>query len=296
MTDGRDQPSPETHEELEHEREFLLRSLDDLDNELVAGNIDPDTYRVLHDDYTARASAVIQSIADGVDRAAPDGPRVPPLIRMLTIGGIVVFAVLAAVLLAHTIGQRHAGQEITGDAQAGSTGGQSGTTSTTSPLTEALNAAKAATAAQPKSYAAQIAYARALLAAGAYPVATEQYLKAAALDPKQPEPIAYAGYLSAILSNSTNDKTARQQLINAATVDLNRAIQVDPKYPDSYAFMGELLAAVESKLCPGAAAMEHFLAIAPDDHPYKARIESDLASAIKAGKCPEPKTTPTTKP
>ncbi len=35
----------EVHESLEAERDFLLRSLDDLDSELLAGNIDPDTYR-----------------------------------------------------------------------------------------------------------------------------------------------------------------------------------------------------------------------------------------------------------
>ena len=95
------------HEELEAEREFLLRSLDDLDAELLAGNIDPDTYRVLHDDYTARASAVIRSIADGVERGSPGRGTVPPwTARVFTIGGIVVFALLAAFLLAHTAGQR----------------------------------------------------------------------------------------------------------------------------------------------------------------------------------------------
>src|SRR3954453_21265134 len=104
-------------EDLEDERTFLLRSLADLDRELVAGNIDPDTYRTLHDDYTARASAVIKSIEDGVDRTPPAAPRVPPMMRVLTIGGIVVFAVLAALLLANTIGQRRPGQQITGDAQ-----------------------------------------------------------------------------------------------------------------------------------------------------------------------------------
>ncbi len=143
----------ESHEQLEDERDFLLRSLDDLDRELVAGNIDPDTYRVLHDDYTARASAVIRSLTDGVDRQSPDAPRVPPLMRLLTIGGIVVFAVLAAILLAHAIGQRNPGQQITGDSQTGGTP----TTSATSSLASAAAAAKAA----PSSYPAQIAYARA---------------------------------------------------------------------------------------------------------------------------------------
>src|SRR3954466_14643980 len=102
MTDkGAPRAEPANLEELEDEREFLLRSLDDLDNELVAGNIDPDTYRVLHDDYTARAAAVIQSITDGVDRKSAAEKRVPSLMRFLTIGGIVVFAALAAVLLAN---------------------------------------------------------------------------------------------------------------------------------------------------------------------------------------------------
>src|SRR3954463_434603 len=110
MTDkGAPRAEPANLEELEDQRKFLLRSLDDLDGELLAGNIDPDTYRVLHDDYTARASAVIKSIEDGVDRTPPDAPRVPRLMRVLTIGGIVVFAVLAAVLLANTVGQRRAG-------------------------------------------------------------------------------------------------------------------------------------------------------------------------------------------
>ena len=170
-------------EELEAEREFLLRSLDDLDSELVAGNIDPDTYRVLHDDYTARASAVIRSLDDGVDRHAPDAPRVPPWMRVLTVGGIVVFAALAAVLLAHAVGQRNPGQTITGNAQV------SGSPTTLSPAAE-LEAAKEAAAAQPKSYDAVIRYARALLPSGDPATAIQEYVAASKLDPTQAEPRA----------------------------------------------------------------------------------------------------------
>ena len=47
---------------LEAERDFLLRSLDDLDAERDAGNIDDATYQSLHDDYTARAASVIRSL------------------------------------------------------------------------------------------------------------------------------------------------------------------------------------------------------------------------------------------
>ena len=91
-----DHAHPGGHDDLESERDFLLRSPDDLDAERTAGNIDTDTYRVLHDDYTARASAVIQSIADGVERPSPEGPRAPTAMRVVTFGGIFVFAVIAA--------------------------------------------------------------------------------------------------------------------------------------------------------------------------------------------------------
>src|SRR5438045_1411526 len=47
---------------VEAERDFLLRSLDDLDAERAEGNIDNGTYQTLHDDYTARAAAAIRSL------------------------------------------------------------------------------------------------------------------------------------------------------------------------------------------------------------------------------------------
>ncbi|MDQ1383271.1 MAG: hypothetical protein QOG65_650, partial [Actinomycetota bacterium] len=167
------------HEELEAEREFLLRSLDDLDSELLAGNIDPDTYRVLYDDYTARASAVIRSLADGVERRTPGARKAPALMRGLTIGGIVVFALLAAFLLAHAVGQRSSGQQITGDAQS------SRTTTTVSQAGQAA-VAKAAADAKPNDYSAAINYARTLVAIDPTD-AIKEFVKASTLDPKQPE-------------------------------------------------------------------------------------------------------------
>ena len=63
-------------DQLEAERDFLLRSLDDLEAERDAGNIDDDTYRTLHDDYTARAAAVIRVAARRDRRAARGGAHV----------------------------------------------------------------------------------------------------------------------------------------------------------------------------------------------------------------------------
>jgi tetratricopeptide (TPR) repeat protein len=285
-----DEQSPSAdYESLEDERDFLLRSLDDLDSELLAGNMDPDTYRVLHDDYTARASAVIQSIADGVERNAPDAPRVPPLMRVLTIGGIVVFAVLAAVLLANTIGQRRPGQQITGDAQA------KGTPTTVS-AAGAVAAAKAAAAAAPKSYDARLRYARALYLARLYPAAIQEYLVAAKFDPTQAEPLAYTGWLTALFAREETNATTKRQLFDAATSSLDKAIAVDPTYPDSYVFKGLLLTQIQNKQCEGAAAFQQFLVVAPQDHPLRPQVLSALADAVKTGKCPTPPTTPTTKP
>src|SRR5450631_64001 len=92
-------------ERLEAEREFLLRSLDDLEGEHDAGGIDDASYQRLHDDYTARAAAVIRSLRDG-DRETPrEGDRGGRR-RVLLIGAIVVFAALAGVALATALGAR----------------------------------------------------------------------------------------------------------------------------------------------------------------------------------------------
>jgi hypothetical protein len=293
MTDDRaDRDDRDDRRELEAERDFLLRSLDDLDTERAAGNIDPDTYRVLHDDYTARASAVIQSIADGVERPSPGSPRVPRAMRVLTFGGIVVFALVAAVLLAHAVGQRRPGQQMTGDAQS------SGSPTTASPA-GVVAAAKAAAAAQPKSYDARLRYARALVTAGALPAAIQEYVAASKLDPTQAEPLAYTGWLTALVARQVTAPPTKKELLDAAAGSLDRAISVDPTYPDSYVFKGLLLAQFENKQCPGAVALQQFLVTATVDHPMRQVVLSALAQAVKAGNCPAPKTrttTPTTKP
>ena len=49
---------------LANERDFLLRSLRDLDDERDAGNIDEEQYATLHGDYTARCAAVLRSISE----------------------------------------------------------------------------------------------------------------------------------------------------------------------------------------------------------------------------------------
>ncbi len=57
--------------ELEEERDFLLRSLDDLERELAAGDIEATDYRALEEDYTARAAAVLRRLQHLDEAPAP---------------------------------------------------------------------------------------------------------------------------------------------------------------------------------------------------------------------------------
>src|SRR3954454_163375 len=89
----------DAREQLERERDFLLRSLDDLERERDKGTIDDASYERLHAEYTARAAGVIRALRDGVD-ARPVAPPMSKRRRALTLVGIVAFGVIVAVGLA----------------------------------------------------------------------------------------------------------------------------------------------------------------------------------------------------
>lgn len=100
---------------LEEEREFLLRSLEDLERERAAGDVDDADYVGLKDDYTARAAAVLRAIEAG--RARPPARRRSGDRRrlVLTVTAAVLFACLAGVLVAQAVGRRDPGEVISGD-------------------------------------------------------------------------------------------------------------------------------------------------------------------------------------
>ena len=105
---------PDALARLETERDFLLASLDDLDAELEAGDIDEVDHAELHDDYTRRTAEVLRAI-DGQRQAFADAPAsMTRPQRILTIVGVVALAAIAGVLLARSVGFRTPGDEITG--------------------------------------------------------------------------------------------------------------------------------------------------------------------------------------
>jgi tetratricopeptide (TPR) repeat protein len=100
---------------LEEERDFLLRSLDDLEREHDAGDVDDTDYVTLRDDYTARAAAVIRSIEARQSRTEPPRARRSWGRTFAWVAAIAVFAVLAGVLVAQMSGSRRDGETASGD-------------------------------------------------------------------------------------------------------------------------------------------------------------------------------------
>ena len=98
------------------QREFLLRSLEDLEREHAAGDLDDADYQALKDDYTARAATALRA----EQRATPR-----PLRRrtgLVVLVGIIAFAVVAGVVVAQASGRRDPGDTATGDISRSITG------------------------------------------------------------------------------------------------------------------------------------------------------------------------------
>ncbi len=97
---------------LEDQRDFLLRSLEDLEREHDAGDVDDADYEALRDDYTTRAARVLRALEGYTAPARPARGRGRR--SLLTVGAVVLFAVLAGVLVAQTAGRREPGETLTG--------------------------------------------------------------------------------------------------------------------------------------------------------------------------------------
>jgi len=256
---------------VEAERDFLLRSLDDLEAERAEGNLDDGTYQTLHDDYTARAAAAIRSLDADTDLTPQPPPAGSKLMRGFTVGGIVVFALVAAFVLTRAVGQRHPGQTITGNPQAGQASGATGT--------DPGAALKAAAAARPRAYQARIAYARYLLQTGDLPDAIHEFGAAARLDPSQPEPQTYAGWAGALLAQQVKDAEARRPLLDASLARISEVTQKFPDYPDAHALKGVILYRFRGDAKHAIPEFQKFLVLTDDSNPIRETVLSVLAQA-----------------
>ena len=212
--------APPSRAALEAERDFLLRSLADLDRERAAGDIADDDYATLRSDYTARAADVLRRL-DGTPRVPrpPAGrarPPGPPWRAPLVIAGVVAFAIGSGVLVARTAGERIGSAGLTGNVR----------TAPPSPTQAALDALMT----EGRTHMSDD------------PVrALKAFEAAEKLDPTKVEAIAYSGWILRLVGRSSTDPTQAKELFTAAHQRLDRAIAVDPGYPDALAFRGILL-------------------------------------------------------
>lgn len=99
---------PDELARLEEERDHLLGSIEDLEREYAAGDMDDDDYEALHDDYTVRASEAIRAIEQRRSLVPPrrsDGRGRTALV----VAAVVALAAVAGVMVARNAGQRGGG-------------------------------------------------------------------------------------------------------------------------------------------------------------------------------------------
>jgi cytochrome c-type biogenesis protein CcmH/NrfG len=240
VTTDREALDPEARAQLEQEREFLMRSLDDLELEHESGGIDDESYTQLHDDYTARAAAVIRTLRDGVDVTPAPAPRSTRVRRMriATVAVIVVFAVVAGVSLAYALGARLPGQTSSGNTGASETTASKRVASVIVRLQKAVNAS-------PDDYSLRLDLAQAYASNNDLPNAIKQWDAAITIDPNRPEAQASLGRALYLVSEQLPDKTAQQQAVAESLAAFDKAIQSDPEYADSYFFRGVVRAALQ---------------------------------------------------
>jgi Flp pilus assembly protein TadD len=182
---------------LEDQRDFLLRSLDDLEREHDAGDVDDVDYETLKDDYTARAARTIRAIETHEARAAAAasaGPRRRSWRRLvLAAAAVVAFALLAGVLVAQAAGRRGAGEALTGDIR--------------------------------ETTRAKLDNALALASDGNYDEAIKVYDDVLADQPRNVEAMTFKGWFQ--LQSGDGE----------GLVTLIDAVEIDPDYPATHAFL-----------------------------------------------------------
>lgn len=187
---------------LEEELDFLLRSLDDLDIEKSASDMDDTDYAALHSSYVARAAEVRRQL-DGVIETVAKKPR--SWKRVI----VVCLLVAATASISGWLVARESGQRLPGDSLSGDTG-----SSTASML----------------SQASQLGFSNP-------EAAIELYTNVLTIDPDNVEALTYRGWITAL---SARDMTGNEGVATLlrAFADLKRAVSTDPSYPDAYCFLG----------------------------------------------------------
>jgi cytochrome c-type biogenesis protein CcmH/NrfG len=292
LTD-RQEPSEE-RAHLEAERDFLLKSLDDLEAEHSAGGIDDESYETLRDDYTARAAAVIRALRDGID-ARPEAPRRSWKRRTVVIAGVGVFAIAVAIALASALGARLPGQTGSGNSQQSSTSKQS-----TPSNDQIIKRLEDAIAKNPNDVQTRLLLAPRLEATGDLAGALRQYDAVMQVDPTNAVAEAQGGrilYLSAEqLVKNHPDQAA--QLVAEAKTRLEHSMALDPSYPDVYYYHAIVLSNEYGDFQGAQNDLQHYILLAPNGQwsDQAHQLLAEVTNAMESPTLPKSSTPSTTKP
>lgn len=213
--------SRRSHADLLDQRDALLRSIEDLDRERAAGDLDDTAYEALHATYVARAAEVIRTL-EGQDDAPSDAPvrsgsrrrfrrflgrrRVR---RVLGAGATLCLLVVIGLIAARLAGVRLPGEGVTGGVVI-------------------------PTAAQVRQ---DLARASALANAHQINQAIETYDAVLKVVPNQPEALAYRGWLERLAGQAAGSVT----LVELGDAELARAAKAAPGYSDARGLYGVAL-------------------------------------------------------
>ncbi len=242
---------------LMEQRDFLLASLDDLEREHDAGDLDDDDHAALRDDYTARAAEVLRAIEDR--RHAMDAaqrPRSPARVAAIA-ATVVVVAAVAGVVVAQAAGRRSAGETATGGVRP--------------------TATQEARRCQP------------LTAEGKAGQAVECYQAVLDENPDNPTALAWLGW-TLVLSSGALEAGTQSEALTAGKSFLDRAVAADADYPDARAFRA-IVAQREGRLVEAKADLD---ALYAGDPPPEVRSLTDaLREEVERGLAEQAKATTT---
>lgn len=234
---------PDARAELEDQRNFLLRSLEDLERERAAGDLDAGDYQVLHDDYTARAAEVLRALEAGGSRPAQAGGGARPgqrMRRLVAWGLVGTMAVSAGLAVAASSGSRLAGETLSGEIRPTASG--------------------------------QLQQAAQLAQGGQVTEALEVYDELLAGDPDNVEALSERGLLLVSLAQATR----RPVLAEQGATSIDRALALEPDNPRALFYRGLALRLGDDD---AGAAAAFAAALAADPPPMlRQQIESFLAT------------------
>lgn len=241
----------EQRRRLEDERDFLLRSIEDLESERAAGDLAAADYEALRDDYTARAAVVLRTLAHVPDHSeappgddagvgepnalerpaeAPDAGRPRRRRRLLLWGALAAFAIAAVVLVVAEVTARLPGQTSSGSI----------TLSRTQQLERSL------------------AQAETLENEGKLSQALVLYRQVLAQDPTQEQALAESGWLEYEAGAAAKNST----LLSRGQGDELAAEHTDPSAYAPHLYLGSMLL-VENQSSSAADEFSRFLASSP---------------------------------